>query len=401
MTGYTMMALGRWLEAADVLEQSLETQLKPLEDDDAEHARSQLKKVLEHVAVVTVTSRVAGARVSIDSGPQREVPATVRLEPGEHSFVVTARGLEPASETQELGAGERTTLTLDPRKRGIKGPPPKPKPGPRPEPEASSTSYGWFPGQGVVGLVTAGVGIVAGGVALGTGIYGLTLRDSVDENIEAHKLQYDPQCTNHSELCRYDIELINRDGERAADYQNAAMVTGIVGVVLVAGGLTLFFMSDSDGMNLETACVPSSVEMCFDALDNNCNGVIDEGCGLHTGILQFTIAWPEAAAEVDLTVTGPDGDEAQTDKPTTAGLLKDRDCPGTENQCFGQNVENVFLAEGRPRSGRYRAVVLLRDPGEASPPIKVRFSARVGQRHFTSMILLKDRDEQREFEFTL
>jgi tRNA (guanosine-2'-O-)-methyltransferase len=157
----------------------------------------------------------------------------------------------------------------------------------------------------------------------------------------------------------------------------------------------------SEGMSLESACMPSGVEMCFDALDNNCNGVIDEGCGLHTGILQFTIAWPEAAAEVDLTVTGPDGDEAQGGKPTSAGLLKDRDCPGTDNQCYGQNVENVFLAEGRPRSGRYRAVVLLRDAGEATPPIKVRFSARIGQRHFTSLVLLKDRDEQREFEFTL
>jgi tRNA (guanosine-2'-O-)-methyltransferase len=167
------------------------------------------------------------------------------------------------------------------------------------------------------------------------------------------------------------------------------------------GALDVKDVRTSEGMSLESACVPSGVEMCFDALDNNCNGVIDEGCGLATGILQFTIAWAEAAAEVDLTVTGPDGDEAQTDKTTSAGLRKDRDCPGSDNQCFGQNVENVVLEEGRPRSGRYRAVVLLRDPGEAPPPIKVRFSARIGQRHFTSVIVLKDRDEQREFEFTL
>jgi tRNA (guanosine-2'-O-)-methyltransferase len=157
----------------------------------------------------------------------------------------------------------------------------------------------------------------------------------------------------------------------------------------------------SDGMRLETACVPSAVEICFDALDNNCNGVIDEGCGLHTGVLQFTIAWAEAGADVDLKVTGPDGDEAQGDKPTRAGMLKDRDCPGTDNQCFGQNVENVFLAEGRPRSGRYRAVVVLDDLGDVTPPIKVRFSARIGQRHFTSVIELEERFEQREFEFTL
>src|SRR5690242_59285 len=51
-----------------------------------------------------------------------------------------------------------------------------------------------------------------------------------------------------------------------------------------------------EGATLETACTPTGVEICFDARDNNCNGVIDEGCGLHTGILQFVIAWEEADA---------------------------------------------------------------------------------------------------------
>jgi len=157
----------------------------------------------------------------------------------------------------------------------------------------------------------------------------------------------------------------------------------------------------SKEMKLEVACVPSGIEMCFDALDNNCNGVIDEGCGLHTGVLQFTIAWQEAVADVDLNVNGPDGDLARFDKPNQSGLLKDRDCPGADNQCYGQNVENVFLAEGRPRRGRYRVVVRLEDLHDASPPVKVRLSARIGQRHFSSLVELADQNEQREFEFTL
>src|SRR5687767_6998887 len=41
----------------------------------------------------------------------------------------------------------------------------------------------------------------------------------------------------------------------------------------------------SDGLGLETACTPTGVEVCFDARDNNCNGVLEEGCGLRTGIL--------------------------------------------------------------------------------------------------------------------
>jgi len=36
-------------------------------------------------------------------------------------------------------------------------------------------------------------------------------------------------------------------------------------------------VATSEGMTLERACVPSGIELCFDALDNNCNGVIDEG----------------------------------------------------------------------------------------------------------------------------
>ncbi len=157
----------------------------------------------------------------------------------------------------------------------------------------------------------------------------------------------------------------------------------------------------STGVKLETACTPTGVEMCFDAYDNNCNGVIDEGCGLNTGVLQFTIAWSEAVADVDLNVNGPDGDPAAFARPNQSGLLKDRDCPGADNQCYGQNVENVFLAEGRPRRGRYRVVVRLEDPHDAAPPIKVRLSARVGQRHFSTVVELKERNEQRKFEFTL
>ncbi|MBI4706206.1 MAG: hypothetical protein HY744_34350 [Deltaproteobacteria bacterium] len=160
-------------------------------------------------------------------------------------------------------------------------------------------------------------------------------------------------------------------------------------------------LSVSDGIELEMGCTPSGKELCFDALDNNCNGLIDEGCGLHSGLLQFTIAWPERSADVDLLVSGPDGDVARRDQPTDSGLLKDRDCPGAEQECRGQNVENVFLAEGPVRRGRYRVTVRLEDLGEATPPVRVRLSARIGQRHYSALLSLQARDEQREIELAL
>jgi tRNA (guanosine-2'-O-)-methyltransferase len=159
----------------------------------------------------------------------------------------------------------------------------------------------------------------------------------------------------------------------------------------------------SEGVTLETACTPTGVEMCFDARDDNCNGVIDEGCGLHTGILQFTIAWEAPEADVDLNVYDPGGELSRVGEPTSSGLVKDRDCPQASGECQGQNVENVYLAEGEPKRGRYRVVIRLDKLGGASAPIRVRFGARVGQRPFAMAVDLSPGPgtEEKTFEFTL
>src|SRR5262249_54835880 len=58
----------------------------------------------------------------------------------------------------------------------------------------------------------------------------------------------------------------------------------------------------SEGVIVTAGCTPTGPELCFNANDDNCNGLIDEGCGPSTGVLQFTIAWGDSPADVDLSV---------------------------------------------------------------------------------------------------
>jgi hypothetical protein len=260
MKGYTLMALENWPEAADAIEAALETNYKPLAPKDAEHAQDQLKKVLEHLAVVEMRSNAPSATVAIDGQAPRALPATIRLLPGAHRFVVEAPDHETLEQQKTFSVGEHD-LGFDMKTLDPDAPQPQPltKPEPEPKPDEPSRSFGWFGGQGPLGLTAMGIGAAVGGVGLGLALYGTSLRSAVRENIDAHNASYGPGCEREPQLCAYDIELINRDGRRARDLQNTGMVMGIAGGGLLVVGTILFLFSDDSPLaddEADTARLP-------------------------------------------------------------------------------------------------------------------------------------------------
>ncbi len=157
----------------------------------------------------------------------------------------------------------------------------------------------------------------------------------------------------------------------------------------------------NEGVVVTSACTPTGAELCFNANDDNCNGVIDEGCGVGTGVLQFMVAWGDSPADIDLSVLDPNGKRVQKSNRSNEGLSLEKNCP--DDGCHGQNVENIFFDGAEPPHGRYVVDVKLVDPRGAELPVRARFSARVGSRIYAMDLRLSPEGGQdnQAFRFDL
>ncbi|HEX7668501.1 MAG TPA: hypothetical protein VF395_02905 [Polyangiaceae bacterium] len=154
------------------------------------------------------------------------------------------------------------------------------------------------------------------------------------------------------------------------------------------------------GQNGE-ARVLGGPERCFNARDDDGNGLIDEGCGLRTGLVQFVIAWDARTADVDLLVTDPKGELSDVGRPTSSGLVKERDCPGRHDECAGKNYENVYLEKEEARRGTYKVSVRLERLEDEDVPIRVTLGARIGPKVYVAEVDLMSIEERADLKFEL
>lgn len=125
-------------------------------------------------------------------------------------------------------------------------------------------------------------------------------------------------------------------------------------------------------------CEASGAETC-DARDNDCDNVVDEGCGYGTGAVQVTLAW-DSGADLDLYITDPSGQTLfynENNRTSPSGGQLDHDARG---DCRPDQphprIENAFWPDAVP--GTYRVEIANFGPcgAEGTTPTTVSVSIR-------------------------
>lgn len=133
-------------------------------------------------------------------------------------------------------------------------------------------------------------------------------------------------------------------------------------------------------VEMRPSCSEGTLERC-DAVDQNCDGHIDEGCGYESGALQVTLAW-NSDADVDLVVTDPsDAVLSPAHTEVASGGTLDRQASGACGQASRDRIENARWADSPP-SGEYRVALRYaseceREVGATTATVAISAAGRV------------------------
>jgi hypothetical protein len=114
-----------------------------------------------------------------------------------------------------------------------------------------------------------------------------------------------------------------------------------------------------DVTRLELACADDATESC-NALDDDCDARVDEGCGYGASAVQVTATWG-TGADVDLLVTEPGGATVGGEAATSHAGSVDRASRGAcgDTPEDAARIENISF--GAANEGRYVVALVHRD----------------------------------------
>lgn len=136
---------------------------------------------------------------------------------------------------------------------------------------------------------------------------------------------------------------------------------------------------NADAKPLDVACEYGAYETC-NAIDDDCNGVIDDDCGYETGDVQVTVSW-NSGADIDLYVTDPSGFTLfynEQHKHSQAGGFLDHDARGDcRREQKNPRIENAYW--GSAKRGNYKVELHYFSPCTNGSTTEVTLSVVVGR----------------------
>jgi uncharacterized protein YfaP (DUF2135 family) len=153
----------------------------------------------------------------------------------------------------------------------------------------------------------------------------------------------------------------------------------------------------------DVTCMPGPEQTC-NAIDDDCNGVIDDGCGYSGGGAQVTIAW-DTGADIDLYVVDPSGASLyyhEEHRETPAGGRLDHDARGDcRPEQANPRIENAYWPAPAP-SGTYKIALHYFGPCGVSSSTRVTISVAVlGKPLGTYEYLLSPDERVEAFSFVI